>query len=342
MDRVIACGRLRRCGAALAWVAATLAAASCCRTSRPATEAGEAAARDASDEALVDARPRADADAAAPACSGPAWTARVVLDRSPFPPVAGAPTAVVHAPPCFDPAPPLQLVVFLHGWTGCAAVLEGSGPTACRPGDRELEGWGLGERHDHAGTGSLLVVPQLAFMVQDGGVGRFAEEGFFGDFVDELLRERIADRLGAPRSLGDVDRVTLVAHSAGFKTALSILQRGGADAVVRDVVLFDALYAGPALFGQWVAGAPPGGAKRQLVSLYTRRGPTARLNRELGEALQARLGREAVALDPAGPLADALRERQVVIAPSEVGHGAIPARYLAEVLSALDLRRRAP
>jgi pimeloyl-ACP methyl ester carboxylesterase len=179
-------------------------------------------------------------------------------------------------------------------------------------------------------------------MERDGSPGRFAEKGFFRDFADELLREGLADRLGGSRSIADVDRVTLVAHSAGFKAALSILQRGGAGAVVRDVVLFDALYAGPAVFGGWVAGAPPGGPGRRLVSLYTRGGPTARMNRRLGESLEGRLGRDQVALDPVGPLAAAVRARRVVVAPTAASHGDVPARHLAEVLSALDLRRRQP
>jgi len=346
----------RRCLAVLPMIAAITYAGVGCRTTRTPSTTSEVALspvpEDASVEGALPERSATDPerDAAvddgstshgSPSKASSPWTAYLVLEHASHP-SGGGPTVVVHAPPGYDPTPPLELVVFLHGWSGCAAVLEGTGLVACRPDDpddRRLEGWGLGERHDVAGTNTLFVVPQLAYMARDGSPGRFAEKGFFRDFLDELLEQGLADRIGGPRTIADVDHVTLVAHSAGFKTALSIIQQGGTDDIVKDVVLFDALYAAPAIFAQWVA-APPQGSVRKIVSLYTAKGRTYRFSQMLAQYLTDSLGAEEVALDPTGPLDVAIRTHRAVIARSPVGHGSVPARHLAEVIGALDLRRR--
>lgn len=270
-----------------------------------------------------------------------AWTVRLVLEHASHP-VKNAPTVVVHAPPRYDPTPPIQVVVFLHGWSGCAAVLEATGLMACRPessSSKALQGWGLGERHDAAGTNTLFLVPQLAFSARDGSPGRFAEKGFFREFLVELLAEGVAEKLGGSRSIDDVDHVTLVAHSAGFKTALAIMRQGGTEDLIGEVVLLDALYAAPAIFAQWVSKSPES-RRRKVVSLYTAKGRTYQFSQLLARYAREQLGEDAVALDPAEPIGDSIRTHQVVIARSPVGHGSVPARHMAEVLGAFDLRRR--
>lgn len=266
------------------------------------------------------------------------WTERLVLRHASHA-AEEAPTVVVHAPPGFDPSQPLQLVLFLHGWNGCAAVLESATAIACRPqrsGAPRHRGWGLSAEHDAAGTNSLFIIPQLAFLERDGDAGRFGERGFFIAFLDELLGEPLAHRLGGRRSSRDVERVILVAHSAGFETALAILRRSGGGEMTSAVVLFDALYAAPALFADWVEGDD----SRRIISLHGGSGLTGRFSRQLGRALRASLGEEAVAVDPGGSLAQAISTHRVVVQQTGVGHGAIPGHYLTEVLSGFGLQSR--
>ena len=47
------------------------------------------------------------------------WTESVTVKHAAYG-VAGAPSALVHAPAGFDASRPLHLVVFLHGYIGCA------------------------------------------------------------------------------------------------------------------------------------------------------------------------------------------------------------------------------
>lgn len=259
------------------------------------------------------------------------WTEELVLDSAAYD-VPRAPSAVVHAPPSFDPTRPLRLVVFLHGWNGCARVLVLSGPTPCRDGERPRDGWDLAGRIDAAGTDALFIVPQLAFLERNGHPGRFLEPHRFRAFLDELLA-RLAPRLGDGANLARVESITLLAHSAGFETALAILARGGVD--VRNVVLFDALYRGVEPFIEWAEGEP----HRRLVSLYTGDGRTAHQNRLLAARARRSFG-DAVAADAARTLADLVREMRVVVARSSAPHGAVPAHHIPELLGPLGLSAR--
>jgi len=198
-------------------------------------------------------------------------------------------------------------------------------------------GWALGDHHDQAGTDSLFIVPQLAWLERNGNPGRFAEPGHFRAFLDELLSTTLVDALGGPRRLTDVTTIVLVAHSAGYETAAAILERGQVSDLVGSVVLLDALYARSDVFESWLAQAPD---RRRLVSVYTGTATTARRSRALAGALQERLETDRVAIDPEGPIGDAVRAHTVVVAQSPHGHGMIPARHMAEILAALGLRMR--
>ncbi len=251
-----------------------------------------------------------------------AWTEELSLESAPHDAPAGAPSAVVHAPPGFDPNAPLWVVVFLHGWRGCARVLAHPGSVRCAARDRPRPGWDLVGRFDEAGANALLVIPQLAFLTRDGSAGRFRERGRFAAFLAEALAG-VEGRLGAARRPA---RITLLAHSAGFETALAVLARGEAPEV-RDVVLFDALYRGHVPFAEWALADPA----RRLISIHGREGRTASQSAMLARLVAARGGPGVAATGPDASPADA----RVVVRPTDVPHGDVPARCMGEVLRAL-------
>jgi hypothetical protein len=250
--------------------------------------------------------------------------------------LSDAPTAVVHAPRGFDPRAPLHLVVFLHGYSGCAQVLANGGSTRCRPGDAPREGWNLASHHDAAGTNTLLVIPQLAFMKRHGRPGCFAERGCFRRFVEELLGETLARALGGARSLRDVASLTLVAHSAGFETALAILERGDVGEHVRALVLMDALYSGSERYARWLLEHAPKGAR--LVSMHLGRGSPQR--ERLLRAARRVLGTALTGEVPVDQLGAALAHKRLVITRARPPHRLVPEHHLAQVLAALGLPLR--
>jgi len=228
----------------------------------------------------------------------------------------------------------LSLVVFLHGWNGCAAALVGSGPTPCVSGGRALEGWGLGEEHDAAGSKSLLVVPQLAYRRRSGDPGRFAESGFFDAFLEELLETGLTEETGAPRSTNNLQTITLVAHSAGYETALAILRGRAEDESppIERVILLDSLYDSALEFASWLGRAP----NHRLLSVYTGGASTRRQSRKLARLVGQSLGESSVAHHPEGSLSEALASHRLVVTRTRIPHGDIPRRMLAEILRPVD------
>ena len=248
----------------------------------------------------------------------------------------GAPDVIVHAPPRFDAARPLHLVVFLHGYSGCASVVAGEGEVACVPGGATHSGWGLLAAHDAAGTNTLLVIPQLALWTRDGRPGAFSRPGHVRRFLEDVLRA-LAPELGPGRTIEDVAALSLVAHSAGFETAAAVLRAGDVETFVRHVVLFDALYAGGPSFIAWAAAGDGTTAPRTLLSFYTT-GRPAEQSRALAQSAARRL-RGQVREGEADGLESTVGVT-VGVLHARGGHGRVPMRYLAPTLRALGLPER--
>jgi len=248
----------------------------------------------------------------------------------------GVPGAIVHAPAGFDARAPLKLVVFLHGLRGCATVLMGRGQLRCGPGKPLDDGWDLAGHHDQAHTNTLFIVPQLAYLKRDGRPGRFGRAGGFREFLEELLRGPLAGPLGGARSLSDVERIDLVAHSAGYQTALAILERGGIEPkLIRSLVLLDSMYAETARFAKYVEAHR---ADMQLVVISLPNGTPAREAAVLEQRLRRSIGAEHVtSVDPNG-IGDAITRYPIVFARGRPTHRLVPANHLSVVLSALHKR----
>lgn len=248
-----------------------------------------------------------------------------------------APEVVVHAPAHWISSPPLQLNIFLHGWNGCANVLMRSGPSRCAgtktlPTDSPREGWGLAVEHDAANTLALFVIAQLAYLKRDTSPGRFIEQGMFRTFLEETLTAISKSHSLSTLRYSDIGSLTLLAHSAGYRAALAILENGDVADKVANVVLFDALYAEHSRFIEWASGAP----HRLLISYFQGHATTYRLNKLLVRDARSRLGTRAVYEGPATALSDNLANRRVVVLRSSFPHGSIPKHHLKEVLMALS------
>lgn len=264
-----------------------------------------------------------------PRVLGEVVTVEARVSAPPHPVPDGAPHAVVHLPAELRLDRPLPLVVFLHGWNGCARVLASSGEVRCLERGSRRTGWGLIEEHAAGWPDAVFVVPQLAWLARTGRPGRFGSEGAFAAYVAELLRGPLAEPLGGPRSLDDVGDVTLVAHSAGYETAMALVEHGGVD--IDHVVLFDALYDDGRRFARWVLED----GDRRLVALFATRGEPRHHTRLLVDFVRAEAGEQAAAIVPLEELPNALRTHRMVAAETTTPHGAIPRRHLAEILRAL-------
>jgi hypothetical protein len=222
----------------------------------------------------------------------------------------GAPTTAAYIPPADARGAP-RVVVVLHGWTCCAATMIVDRPERCA--GRVRSAWGLGARTDESGTPTLLLVPQLSLAYRNGHAGRFTERGFFAAWLDEALDALDARQPGvAARWRGAP--VALVAHSAGYETALAIVRDPSSAAHVRFVALLDALYGGAPAFVRWLADD----SARRLLSVHTAAATTRAENARLAALAAHTLGTTALGA-------------RVRIEATRAAHGALPGLLFARI-----------
>jgi hypothetical protein len=266
---------------------------------------------------------------------------------SPYPDVA------VHVPPGFDGTRRPGVLVYFHGWSGCAAAALSSEPRACREGEEAMPGGGLAARVDEAGANAIVVAVETRAGMPTGEPGRLAMPGGLRELLRELFAEHLADPLGCSLDVDGLDRVVLAAHSGGYQALVGAMTLGDVPRVT-EVDLLDALYGGDDAFFAWLRSQGPrfdGRAYQRLrfVDLYSCCGGTAARS----EALAERAGpwlREA-GLGASLAQAETVTEEGVRALPTLLAHGVvfarvprthseIPGAYLGELVRASGFARR--
>lgn len=161
---------------------------------------------------------------------------------------------LISPSPCFDPAGSPLILVYLHG-----------NQTQLERDVRDRQR--VPEQLAKSGLNAVLLAPQLAFDAQDSSPGRFAEQDFFGEFLEEafmtlatwLENDACASQLRAAKIL-------LVAYSGGYQAAANALRNGGVNEVIAGVVLLDALYGCEEYFADFMREH---GDHSFFLSLYT-------------------------------------------------------------------------
>lgn len=276
--------------------------------------------------------PRTPAPASSPR---PAWTEALNLSAgvADFAPRANV---LVHAPEGFDPSRPFDLVVLFHGFGHSPYFWLGGGMLDPLTRQR-IVGWGGGQRHDLAGTNSLIVALQCDDRPGHRRLGRVGRAGGLRGFIDELLRDALAQRLGGPRSLHDVASIVLVGSSAGGPSIGALLARRELDEKVRAVVLFDGLYGDPRVFSDWLLRAP---SSRRLVHVYGGTSEAEARTVALAAMLLPRL-RGAMLRLSRETMTEAVAAHNAVIARVPCEHVGMVGAYLDKILRGLGLAPRA-
>jgi hypothetical protein len=204
------------------------------------------------------------------------------LAHAPFP-SGGSPyrddTVIVFVPEHFRFREPEGAAVLVH--------FHGHNTTA----ERAIDAHALREQLAESKQNAILVVPQLAVLAADSSCGKLEAPGG----LLRLLREALAAASTAGRGvLGDagfprdagLGTVCVSAHSGGYHAAASSLRVGGID--VRELYLFDALYAESDVFRDWVIArrGEPLHQRHKLVSYYTEGGTTEVVSNALRAALE--------------------------------------------------------
>lgn len=219
-------------------------------------------------------------------------------------------SALVYAPPGFDPSRPFAVFVYFRGWGSCVTVLAGAEPARCSPGGRTRTASDLMGQVDRSGANVLLVMPEWPLERDSSDPGALAQEGAFRAMLDEIGTDVLSPAFGRPVRLAEASRVVLAAHSGGYYPLTVALARGGLHRA-DDVLLLDASYGGDSAFVQHARSGGP------LAVLYTG-GRTEEHSRSIASSLGAAM------ITAGSRLTDAQWRQPVTIAKTTIQHSLVP------------------
>jgi hypothetical protein len=247
----------------------------------------------------------------------------------------------VHVPPGFDATRQPGLILYFHGWQGCAEAALASTDVSCADGGTIRRGAGLAAQVDRAAINAVVVAIETRLDMQTGEPGELAMPGAPRSLVQELFVERLSVSLGCAIDPDRFDRIVVMAHSGGYQALASVLETGDLPRIT-EVILLDALYGGEDIFVRWVADDaarfdPRIRAGLKFVDLYTCCGGTARASRSTLERIRSALGAAGIgqaiydddsdrAIDPGG-----LR-RPIVFKRLADEHSDLPRVYVRPLL----------
>jgi hypothetical protein len=201
-------------------------------------------------------------DALATGRTLPLW-----LDHGAFPRDPAHPSALVYVPRGFDPTPPVDLVVYVHGFYNCVTNVIAATGSACTAHQPARVAYALAAQFDAAAKNALLLLPEVAYDRASSDPGQLGVDGGLRALLDEALGQ-----LGSVGSftVDDLGHVVVASHSGGYRAAAGMAMRGGV--AVDEVWLLDSLYGSTADFDAWaqsdldtLANAPA----RRFADVYT-------------------------------------------------------------------------
>ena len=264
-------------------------------------------------------------------------TLTLELEHAPFPAAGFAyrdATVLAFVPKHFRPSRDGSVSVIVH--------FHGHSTTA----ERAMNAHQLREQLFDSKQNAILIVPEIAVMAPDSAAGKLETPGAFERLVADALRT--LDTRDARAALGSssmpggatIGRVIVSAHSGGYHAAALALKHGGVP--VREVYLFDALYADVDVFRDWVISGrgKPMSSRHKLVSYFTAGTTETNTKKMFAELAQA--GVDVAAENVEGTLSrEELTHAEAVSIRTSLAHGKVTSELngLRDCLYASALRR---
>lgn len=181
----------------------------------------------------------------------------------------GHPGALVYVPTTFDKKlkRPLEISVAIHGYSNCIQNMVRPTDLGCNctVGQDVREAYNLINQFEDAAVETqkrdasnqqkalnrLFVAAEVAYDQANDSPGKWATQNVFRNYLNELLTVHLTSIIGN-YTLDDIDRIRIFSHSGGYFTIGNMAIVGGMDGIVKDLVLFDSLYADFAHFDTFV------------------------------------------------------------------------------------------
>jgi hypothetical protein len=177
-------------------------------------------------------------------------------------------TVAIFIPKGFRETGQVDFVVHFHGWKN---NVEGV-----------LRQYRLIEQLNESGRNAVLVVPQGPLNAPDSFGGKLEDAGGFQRFMTDVV-ETLRQQSGLKKKDFALGQIVLTGHSGGYEVISAIVDCGGLTERVREVWLFDALYAQADKFLAWIDRH-----QGRFLDIYTEHGGTKAETEQLMAKLKQR------------------------------------------------------
>jgi hypothetical protein len=208
-------------------------------------------------------------------------------------------SVAIFVPKGFRETGKIDFVVHFHGWSNHVVGV--------------LDRYRLIEQFVASNRNAVLVIPQGPRDAQDSFGGKLEDLDGFKRFMAD-----VADTLRRKSALKKKDftvaQIVLSGHSGGYQVIAAILDHGGLTEQVREVWLFDALYAQTPRFLAWIDRK-----QGRFIDLYTEHGGTKGETEQLMATLKKR-GDTYLAGKESETKNAALRSNRIIFLFSDLPH----------------------
>ena len=177
-------------------------------------------------------------------------------------------TVAIFIPKGFRETGQVDFVVHFHGWKN---NVEGV-----------LRQYRLIEQLSESGRNAVLVVPQGPLDAPDSFGGKLEDAGGFKRFMADVV-ETLRQKSALKKKGFAMGQIVLAGHSGGYEVISAIVDCGGLTERVREVWLFDALYAQTDKFLAWIDRH-----QGRFLDIYTEHGGTKAETEQLMATLKQR------------------------------------------------------
>ncbi len=212
-------------------------------------------------------------------------------------------TTLVYVPQTINLQQEFEVIVYFHGWYNNAS--------------NSLTSFNLAKQLIASKRNAILIIPQGPKNAPDSSGGRMEEAGHFKRFINDVLQQ-LPD---VSRPLNELD-IILAGHSGAYRAMAFILTHGGMTNQIREVYLFDGLYAQIEKFSDWMSNS-----QGRFINIYTPDGGTRSESEELIQRMtEWKLPFHVIEGDD---FTDAeLRSARIIFIASELGHNDVISKQL--------------
>lgn len=214
-------------------------------------------------------------------------------------------SVIIFIPKNFRESDKVDFLVHFHGWRHTVSGTVGE--------------YHLIDQLAASGKNVILVVPQGPYNVPDSSAGKLGDPNGFARFMKDVVTA-VKDSGALPQTNFDIGNIIISGHSGGYGMMSPIAEYGGLSDKIKEIWLFDALYAGTEYFSAWQKAQ-----NGRLLDIYTDYGGTEYETADLKAALKAS-GRSFFAGEDTTATADDLRTNKIVFLHSDLAHNDVLAK----------------